>query len=96
MKIRFSAKARADLDSIFYVGVQRFGFARADRYLENLVERIERASHFPLASEVHDGRRRSYRRVGYHSHFIYLRIEDDALDIVRILHKQMLQSHHLR
>ncbi len=96
MKIRFSAESAADLDSIFEYGVQQFGFARADRYLEHLIERIEGAAIFPLASKAYHGRRRAYRRIGYHSHFIYFRIADDTLDIVRVLHKRMSQSHHLR
>lgn len=95
MKTRFSAEAQGDLDAIFDYGVRQFGIVSADRYLESLIERIERVVEFPLASEVDIGRNRTYRRVGCGSHFIYFRVEDDALWIVRILHKTMLQSRHL-
>lgn len=95
MKVKFTARADADLIDCYLYGFSNFGRKQAARYEQDLRHAVKLIADNPrIASE-----RREYTppvRVHHHAkHYIVYLIEDDHILIVRVLRDEMDLARHL-
>jgi len=86
--------AESDLEEIWRYTFKTWSMEQADRYHAGIVSAFEEIAdgwRVGLPSTVRQGYMKS--RVG--SHFIYYRIEDASVVVVRILHTKMDVERHL-
>ena len=95
MTYRISKPARRDLDNIWRYTETNWGIQQADRYVDALLTRfVWLTMNKPMWSkrqEVADGLY-SYNQ---EHHIIFFRGGNDAIEIVRVLHRRMDFSGHL-
>ncbi len=91
-RVRYQRRAEDDLDSIAEYSLERWGQARAERYVNGLQQLCEHLDELPILNRPHNG---TYLRRAYESHVVFFRREDDGgILIVRILHGAMLPELH--
>lgn len=91
LEIRFTPAARADLVGIWHWNAAEYGESRADRYVEFLLNTIERLGAEPLmGAEVSEypGLRRflAKRRAKGHGHIVFYRIVEERLEVIHLFH----------
>ena len=91
---RLSPLAEADLEDIWLYTFKHWSLEQADRYHHDLIDAIE-----ALARGVKTGRRTDVRE-GYFKypvgqHFVFFRLSETTLDVIRILHQRMDIERHL-
>ena len=94
-KVRVYARAESDLLEIWSYSFERWGAAKADEYLDELDDGIQR-----LASNPEMGARRGYMPGNYsvlfiNRHAVYYTLTPTTIHVVRILHGQMDPDRHL-
>ena len=85
---RLSKQAEDDLTGIAKYGDEHFGIAQSDRYREQLKQRFSVLAEQPQLYPAVDHIRSGYRRSVCGAHSIYYRVEDDGVEIVRVLKHQ--------
>ena len=93
--VRLTPKARRDLDEIWAYSVEQWGEARAEQYIRRLQAVIERVGERPDSARLCDDIRPGYRRASAGSHVIFLKLHENGVEIVRILHARMDFGHRL-
>jgi toxin ParE1/3/4 len=89
---RLSELAAEDLSQIFEFGIDNFGLNLAKKYIEGITARFTQLANNPLHYQAVDDIRKGYRRSVYKSHAIYYRINENSIDVMRILKNQNLQK----
>ena len=89
MRYEITQKARSDLIGIWEYTYENWSHQQADKYYEILIEKIEE-----IASRPHIGRNYERIKVGLKgvaikSHIVFYRIENDIVEIIRVLHQRM-------
>ncbi|HEX9825041.1 MAG TPA: type II toxin-antitoxin system RelE/ParE family toxin [Flavobacteriaceae bacterium] len=89
-KYRISQQAIEDLDNIWVFTLNTWSKEQADRYYALIIEEIEFiADHF-MTGKSAEQTRKNYRVTKIKSHLIYYRkVENEMVEIVRILHQRM-------
>ena len=91
---RLSPRAEGDLEDIWLYTFNRWSLQQADRYHADFINTFEK-----LASGEKKGRpvdiRDGYLKYPVGSHFIFYRISDVGIDIIRVLHQRMNVERHL-
>lgn len=91
---RLSPLAVEDLQSIYLYTLQAWSRRQAELYISDLIAAFE-----GLAAGTKVGRKidaaDGYLKLPVGSHIVFFRIEADAFDIIRILHRAMDASRHL-
>lgn len=96
-----SPAARADLEQIWDYSSQRWDDDQAEEYLREIQRAIERVVSNPTIGRACDDVRPGYRKHAVGSHTLYYRIgrddviDDDVIDVVRVLHQRMDADRHL-
>ena len=90
-----SPAAQDDLDAIFDYTVAQWGLEQAVRYTQALEAACSGCARAPLQGQDCGYIRPGYRRSAAEHHFLYYRITDYGIAVVRILHERMLPSRHL-
>jgi toxin ParE1/3/4 len=85
---KLSLMAKADLREIYRYGLSEFGEKQADRYYADFFARFEQIAENPLLYPAVDHIREGYRRGVCGVHAIYYRIENDTVEIMRLLGRQ--------
>jgi toxin ParE1/3/4 len=85
---KLSRLARTDLREIYSYGFQEYGEIQADRYFAELLVRFEQIAENPFLFPAVDHIREGYRRAVCGVHSIYYRIENDGVQIMRLLSRQ--------
>lgn len=91
---RLTPRAETDLEEIWVYTFKTWSMAQADRYHNDIVEVFEGLSAGRLNGrpvDVRDG----YLKYPAGAHMVFYRLTDDALVIVRVLHKRMDVERHL-
>ncbi|MEZ4458159.1 MAG: type II toxin-antitoxin system RelE/ParE family toxin [bacterium] len=91
-ELLFSSAARSDLQAIAEYGERVFGAAQSESYRELLRAKFEQIAENPLLFPRVDEIRAGYRRAVVGSHSVFFRIEDQQIQIVRILRGQVLPA----
>ena len=84
---RLAPAAKADLERIWFYGLERWGVAAADEYYAAFFdhfEQIAEQSHLYPAASIREG----YRRSVYGSESVYYRIVHEAVEIMAIIGRQ--------
>lgn len=107
-RLRFAARADADIDDVLTESLTRWGEAAHVRYAALLAAAFQRIATTPLAptTRAHDtlaaGVRsfplRVLRGHGVRApvHVVYYRVSADFIDVLRVLHERMEPAAHLR
>jgi toxin ParE1/3/4 len=86
LEIRKTPAAERDLIEIWLYTAREWGADQADLYLDALEAALARLREHPRigtdAAEIRAG----YRRLSAGQHRIYYRVEDGAIEVVRVLH----------
>jgi len=85
---RLSPLAESDLEYIWIYTVERWSETQADSYYADIIDAIK-----TLASGERTGRRvdlrDGYQKYTVGRHFVFFRLSDIGVDVIRILHQSM-------
>ncbi|GAB4234912.1 MAG: hypothetical protein Tsb0032_40330 [Kiloniellaceae bacterium] len=85
---KLSQMAKSDLKEIYRYGRLEYGEKQADRYFADFFARFDQIADNPLLYPAVDHIREGYRRGVCGVHAIYYRIENDTVEIMRLLGRQ--------
>ena len=89
-KYRISEQAINDLNDIWIYTLNKWSKELADRYYDLIIGEIEFISDNFLTGKSAEQTRKNYRVTKIKSHLIFYRkIENDIVEVVRILHQRM-------
>lgn len=94
-KIRKHSLAENDLIDIWEYGFAQWGAQQADKYLDELDERIALLAEQPEMGSMRHYVRDGYRMLLINSHAVYYRVTSTAIHIIRVLHSRMDPERHL-
>ncbi|WP_100614338.1 type II toxin-antitoxin system RelE/ParE family toxin [Confluentibacter citreus] len=87
---RISKQAIDDLNAIWIYTFNKWSKEQADRYYDLIIEEIEFIADNYLIGKSAEQTRKNYRVTKIKSHLIFYRkIENEIVEIVRILHQRM-------
>ncbi|QDP98193.1 type II toxin-antitoxin system RelE/ParE family toxin [Microlunatus elymi] len=92
---RLTPAAVQDLSSIWDYTVERWDGGQAETYVNEIRAAVERLAESPDRGRACDEIREGYRRYGIGSHIIFYVVNQDSVDVVRILHQRMDPTRHL-
>ncbi|MDZ4796115.1 MAG: type II toxin-antitoxin system RelE/ParE family toxin [Bacteroidota bacterium] len=84
-----SKKAVADITQIWLYTVEKWSVDQADRYYNLLFDEINFICKHINAGKDMEHVRKGYRASKVKSHLIFYRIQNNTVEIIRILHEQM-------
>ncbi len=88
---RLSKAAKEDLVGIAQYGDEHFGIAQSDHYRDQIKRRFLILAEQPMLYPAVDHICVGYRRSVCGAHSIYYRIEDEGVEIIRIIGRQDLK-----
>ncbi len=89
-KYRISEQAINDLNDIWVYTLNKWSKEQADRYYDLIIGEIEFIADNFLTGKSAEQTRKNYRVTKVKSHLIFYRkVENDIVEIVRILHQRM-------
>ena len=90
-----SPAAQADLESIWEYSLRHWGEAQAETYIRSIQTACEALAKGTIVSRAVEEIRTGYRKVAVGSHVMFFRIQQDTVEIMRILHQSMDIERHL-
>jgi toxin ParE1/3/4 len=87
-KYHLSKLAEEDLLGIADYGDEHFGIVQSDRYRDKLKQRFFALAEQPYLYQAIDDIRKGYRRSVCGKHSIYYRIDEQGVEIMRVLGRQ--------
>ena len=84
-----SKKAVADLEEIWLYTVEKWSADQADRYYNLIFDEINYISRNRNSGKSMEHVRKGYRASKVKSHFIFYRIVNNTIEVIRILHERM-------
>lgn len=94
-EFRLSPAAQSDMDGIFDYTVRQWGMEQAVRYTQAVENACTALAKAPVQAPDCSHIRPGYRRGTVGRHFIYFRVEDYSIAVIRILHRRMDMPRHL-
>lgn len=94
-EIRKSKQAEIDFEDIWLYSYHKWGVAQADGYYDELIEAIAKLTDNPHIGKSRDTLRTDYRSLQVKRHIVYYRVENQIINIIRVLHDSMLPAKHL-
>jgi toxin ParE1/3/4 len=89
-KYRISQQAIEDLDKIWIYTFKNWSKEQADRYYDLIIAEIEFIADNFMTGKSAEQTRKNYRVTKIKSHLVFYRkVENDIVEIVRILHQRM-------
>ncbi|WP_312324501.1 type II toxin-antitoxin system RelE/ParE family toxin [Soonwooa sp.] len=97
MKYKISKQAEVDLENIWLYTFEEWSQEQADYYYDLIMDEIEYISENPKSGKDYNEVRKGYFRSRVKSHFIFYRIKlkEEKIEIIRILHQQMDVDSHI-
>jgi toxin ParE1/3/4 len=86
---RITKKALADLESIWLYTCKNWSPDQADRYYSLIINEIKYICQHPQSGRDMSHVRAGYRTSKVKSHLIFYRVQDDYIEVIRILHEKM-------
>lgn len=84
-----SKKAISDLEEIWLYTADKWSIEQAGRYYNLIFDEIAFICKNPKTGKQMEAVRKSYRAAKVKSHLIFYKVENDTVQIVRILHERM-------
>lgn len=94
-KLHQQVKAREDIKKIWNYSFKEHGEAQADKYFDELIVGMNSIQNNPNIGVACDYIRLGYRQYQVNKHFIFYRLSDKKIYIVRVLHERMIAKGHL-
>ena len=89
-KYRISQQAIEDLDKIWIYTLNKWSKEQADRYYDLIIAEIKLIADNYLIGKSAEQTRKNYRVTKIKSHLIFYRkVENEIVEIVRVLHQRM-------
>ncbi|SIR43948.1 type II toxin-antitoxin system RelE/ParE family toxin [Maribacter ulvicola] len=89
-KYRISQQAIEDLDKIWVYTLNKWSKEQADRYYDLIIAEIEFIADNYLIGKSAEQTRKNYRVTKTKSHLIFYRkVDNEIVEIVRVLHQRM-------
>ena len=89
-KYRISQQAIEDLDKIWIYTLNKWSKEQADRYYDLIIAEIEFIADHYLIGKSAEQTRKNYRVTKIKSHLIFYRkVDNEIVEIVRVLHQRM-------
>lgn len=89
---RLSKKAGQDLARILDYGIDRFGLEQALAYYDAMQGRLDEIAknplRYPAVNHIHKG----YRRSVCGSHSIYYRVDNQVVEIMRLINREDIRK----
>lgn len=85
--LRFSADARADLEEIRNVGIDKFGEQAAERHLQGFRRIFQLLAEHPFAGQERSEFRQNIRAISHRPHRILYMTQGEVVAIVRVIHE---------
>ena len=95
LKIYKQHKAEDDLINIWLYSFNSYGETKADTYLDELEQTINRLADHPRLGTRCDYIRKGYMKIPVNKHIVFYRLESDKIHVIRVLHKSMLPQNYL-
>jgi toxin ParE1/3/4 len=95
MKIILSPSAVRDLQSISDYTLRNWGTEQEERYLKGLWEKLTAIQSNPNSFRLREDLVKCCRSAGHGQHVIFFAVQEQTLQIIRILHGSMDFSNHL-
>lgn len=96
MQILFSPKAKQDLNDIWDYSLENWGLVKAESYLRDISAKLNLVSDNLEVSQYIDFVREGYRKVVVNSHVVFFKVNDDRIEVIRILNHKMDFDRHLK
>ncbi|MCY7293520.1 MAG: type II toxin-antitoxin system RelE/ParE family toxin [Ferruginibacter sp.] len=84
-----SKKAIADLEDIWLYTVENWSVVQADRYYDLIFDEIKFICVHNSSGKSIQHIRKGYRVSKVKAHLIFYRVQNDTIEIIRILHERM-------
>lgn len=84
-----SKKAISDIEEIWFYTAQKWSVEQADRYYNLIFDEINFICKNSNAGKSMEHVRKNYRASKVKSHLIFYRIQNNTIEIIRILHERM-------
>src|SRR6185295_2901617 len=84
-----SRKAVADLEEIWLYTVEKCFIEQADRYYNLIFDEINYICRNIDAGKSMEHVRKGYRASKVKSHLVFYRVQNNTIEVIRILHEQM-------
>ena len=84
-----SKKAIFDLEEIWHYTVEKWSLDQADHYYNLIFDEIHFICKNTIAGKSMEHIRKGYRASKVKSHFIFYRIQNNTVEVIRILHERM-------
>ena len=84
-----SKKAVSDLEEIWLYTVEKWSIEQADRYYNLIFDEINYICKNINAGKSMEHVRKGYRASKVKFHFIFYRVLNDTIEVIRILHERM-------
>ncbi len=92
MRYKLSNEAKMDLAHIYWRGVEEFGALQAECYYAALIQRFGEIAEAPYKYQTVDHIREGYRRSVCGVDSIYYRVNDNIVEIMRVLGRQNVET----
>ncbi|RUW54549.1 MULTISPECIES: type II toxin-antitoxin system RelE/ParE family toxin [unclassified Mesorhizobium] len=92
--VRFSPKAKADLDAIWDHSLGEWGAERAEAYIRTIHSVVKLIDQFPTIARSASNIRPDLLKYAVGSHVVFLRMGQGSINVVRILHQRMDYPRH--
>jgi len=94
-QIHKQTKAKNDLKEIWKHSFKEHGEIQADKYFDELTLGMESIKNNPHIGVGCDYIRLGYRQIQINEHYIFYRLSDTKIHIIRVLHKKMKFNEHI-
>lgn len=89
LKYKISQEALLDLNDIWEYTFHKWSKEQADRYFNLIFDEIDFISENSELGTSYDHIRKNYRASKIKSHLIFYRLENNNIEVIRILHQRM-------
>lgn len=84
-----SKKAVSDLEKIWLYTVEKWSVEQADRYYNLIFDEINYICKHINAGKSMEHIRKGYRASKVKSHFVFYKVANNTIEVIRILHERM-------
>ena len=89
LRIHLQYKAKEDIKNIWKYSYEEWGIEQADKYLNELTDKLKLLSDNPQLGVSCDYIRIAYRQYQVNKHIIFYIVGKDRIQIIRVLHEKM-------
>lgn len=89
MKYKISNEAKRDIENLWLYTLNEWSIQAADRYVRLIMDEILYVADHPHSATDCSEIREGYYKTRVKSHFIFYRLNNETIEVVRVLHQQM-------